>query len=817
MKDMMITASNEHFIILHQLGGLSMHSFLLLLQLLPLLFLSYSAIEIIRRGPRHTENRLAAITMLGLFLMFLSELFQAILPLEYTIGIAVYLKYPASFLAGGLSMMLHYLLAKRVLPFSWLYSSIIPLTITSSYFYILFMHGPSALIDGIQTFVWWKTEQVSPLMELLLSGLGVFALCNTSLCIWVLRSKAPKEKKKQFSLLFWTGLTYYGATILLTIIVEMLKPEILLPSSVVAVPTLVWGVTILMLIEQKNLLPSASRKFEILYKLSPAAILLLDKDMIVKEYNPSAVRIFGKALEKGPVAFHEFINENERIAFLNQYRGSFPHMPWTNRELVVHSYEGETKTLLMDGDMMNSNDEWFMLAVIHDISLRKEEEDRANYLALHDTLTKLPNRLYFHRKLEEQLIAVQNNPRRLAVLLIDMDRFKLINDTLGHQYGDQALIEIASRLTLCLGKVDLLARLGGDEFVVLMSDIAEYDDVICTAEKMVAQFSEPVTLQNRDFHLATSIGVSFYPEDGVSADHLVKNADIAMYHAKNNGGSQFRCYTREVNAEFQQEVEMEARLRKALDNEEFRLVYQPQLELEHGRLIGTEALIRWNTKEWGDVPPSDFIPLAENTGLILSIGRWVLEEACRQTKEWEDRGLIDLTITVNVSAVQLIQPDFVDIVVRTLKSTGLHPSKLCLEITESVLVSKLQVALKMINELVEIGVFISMDDFGTGYSSLSIIQQLPIHIIKIDRSFIQNLSQAQPERSVIPSIVTMSHSLGKKVIAEGIEEEWQFDMLKSIGGDAAQGYFFSKPLPPDQVLKFYMHWKNTPQNAKIRP
>lgn len=412
-----------------------------------------------------------------------------------------------------------------------------------------------------------------------------------------------------------------------------------------------------------------------------------------------------------------------------------------------------------------------------------------------DPLTKLMNRYQFNAVLESALADIEPKQGLLSVLLIDLDRFKVVNDTLGHSAGDEALIGVADRLQQLIGDLHLLARLGGDEFAVLFKYAREYEDIIKMAEEVLAAFQHPVTLQGQDFYFGGSIGISVYPYDGSTSDTLMKKADIAMYNAKRSGGNQYRLYTDEMIKQVQRNVQMEKHLRRSLERNEWVLHYQPQFDIRSKKLVGAEALIRWQSEELGMVYPGDFIGLAEQIGLINDIGRWVIQEACSQGKRWQDEGWENFMISVNVSSKQLDEPFFVKNVQAILHSSGLHPSHLCLEITESMVVNKLNAARSMLDELVQLGIHIAIDDFGTGFSSLSVLRQLPISIIKIDRSFITDMVRDRDGLSIVKTIVSMGHELNKHIVAEGVETEEQEEHLRQLSCDKAQGYYYHKPLP----------------------
>ncbi|OMF22544.1 hypothetical protein BK133_26225 [Paenibacillus sp. FSL H8-0548] len=546
-----------------------------------------------------------------------------------------------------------------------------------------------------------------------------------------------------------------------------------------------------------DVLPSVIKKYELLYHLSPTAILMLDRQMLLKEANPGAVRLLGfeNEAELKNKALFDFLVEADRQNIRKDYEASFPRQNWRNYEMTIVDREEQRRIILMDTEMMTGSEEGFILAIIRDITQQKEEERLVHFLAHHDALTNLPNRYYFNRELEASLEAVKESKSLLGVMLIDLDRFKLINDTLGHQYGDEALVEVAKRLLNSVDEKYLLARLGGDEFIILIRNVAEYDDIVSLAEKIHQDFQLPITLQEQDFYLGGSIGISIHPFDDNTSAGLIKRADIAMYNAKHNGGNQYRLYTNEMIAVVQRNVKLEKHLRKALELKEFVLYYQPQIDLASGRLIGAEALIRWKSAVLGMVQPGEFISIAEQTGLINEIGQWVILEACQQGRIWQEQGWGNFILSVNVSSRQFMQPDFVSKVQDNLRLSGLVPERLCLEITESMVVNNLNVAREMLDELVALGIHIAIDDFGTGYSSLSVLRQLPIAIIKIDRSFIMDMNAYDGGLSIVKTIVSMGHDLQKQVVAEGVETIDQLEQLKQLGCDKAQGYYYHRPLP----------------------
>ncbi|MGG4455832.1 EAL domain-containing protein [Brevibacillus porteri] len=432
---------------------------------------------------------------------------------------------------------------------------------------------------------------------------------------------------------------------------------------------------------------------------------------------------------------------------------------------------------------------YFVIA--KDITKRKETERMIHYLAYHDTLTGLPNRSLFQSKLEDSLLHASHQAQPLAILFLDLDRFKYINDTLGHSTGDRLLTQVAERLRDSVSPHDTVCRLGGDEFTIILPGMA-HDDAMDFAEKLMQKLISPILLGNQSFVVTTSIGISLFPQDGTDAETLIKNADTAMYQAKEHGRNNYQFFCPELNIALAKKMMLESGLRTALDNNEFQLHYQPQYD--HEKIVGLEALIRWQHPVYGIVSPLDFIPLAEETGLIIPIGQWVLEKACQQCVEWQQQGLPPVRLAVNLSMRQLQDKHLVTMVQQTLQKTGLAPAYLELEITESIAMHRLDTVIPRLQALQDMGIHISIDDFGTGYSSLSCLQSLPINSLKIDQSFTRNMSTNTSNTSIVSAIAAMAHSLSLSLVAEGVETEAQLEFLRSLGCSTFQGYFFSKPI-----------------------
>ena len=430
---------------------------------------------------------------------------------------------------------------------------------------------------------------------------------------------------------------------------------------------------------------------------------------------------------------------------------------------------------------------------------RKQAEERVRHLAHYDDLTALPNRSMFNQRLSHALAQAQRRDKPLAILFIDLDRFKNINDTLGHQAGDSVLREVAQRLRECLRESDVVGRLGGDEFVVLLEEFPQPIHVATVAQKILSSVARPFLLDAQEFHITASVGISAFPEDGADVPTLLKNADIAMYRAKEQGKNNYQFYSAQMNVHSIERLTLEAGLRRALERDELVLHYQPQIDIRTGSITGMEALVRWQQPAKALIPPAQFIPLAEETGLIVPIGEWVLKTACAQNQSWQEQGLPPLRIAVNLSARQFVHEALLHSVARVLQETGLEPALLEFEITESMVMHNSEHAVKLLNKLKAMGIHISIDDFGTGYSSLAYLKRFPIDSLKIDRSFILDIPDDKGDAAITQAVIAMAHTLGLKVIAEGVETREQFNFLRKNRCDEMQGYYFSAPLPADQA------------------
>ncbi|HEX2585728.1 MAG TPA: EAL domain-containing protein [Steroidobacteraceae bacterium] len=432
--------------------------------------------------------------------------------------------------------------------------------------------------------------------------------------------------------------------------------------------------------------------------------------------------------------------------------------------------------------------------VFRDVSIARAYSSQMFYLARHDSLTGLPNRILFNDRLTQAVALASRQKQKLAVLFLDVDRLKQINDSFGHDMGDRLLQMVAQRLLSCVRSSDTVSRQGGDEFLILLPEVTQSHSAVVTAEKILTALRQPCRIDQHELYVSASIGIATYPEDGAEAETLIKRADFSMYHVKDNGRSNYQFFTEKLNARALQRESLRKDLGYALERNEFALVYQPQLNMESGLITGVEALIRWHHPLRGVISPEQFIPVAEECGAIVSIGQWVMREACYQARSWQKAGLSPLRIAVNVSAIELRAAGFVTAVADILIASGLNPHFLELELTETFLMQDSSPTAAVLHELKALGVQLTLDDFGTGYSSLTHLKRFPIDALKIDQSFVRDVTTDADDASIVGAVISMGNSLHLRVVAEGIETQGQLDFLRTHGCAEGQGMFFSKPV-----------------------
>ncbi|HLF96246.1 MAG TPA: EAL domain-containing protein [Methylococcaceae bacterium] len=568
------------------------------------------------------------------------------------------------------------------------------------------------------------------------------------------------------------------------------------------------GTNISLLKEREAKLRLSAKVFE----NSGEAISITDADGTILDVNAAFTAITG--YDKS-----EVVGKNPRILKSGWHDQNFYTQMWHDL-LSVGYWHGEmwdrrkngqtypiwlTINAVADENGVTSH----YVAIFSDISSLKNTEQKLEQLAYYDPLTALPNRFLFKNRLGHECALAQRNQTRLAVFFIDLDRFKNINDTLGHWAGDCLLQDVAVRIQTCVRKSDTVARLGGDEFTVILSGLDEAQEAADIAQKILRALELPVFVDNHPIYVSASIGISLCPDDGDDFNVLTKNADAAMYAAKAKGRGTFQYFEARMNEEAQQRIELETKLHRALENHEFELHYQPKADVGRETITGAEALIRWHHPIDGIIPPDRFIPVAEETGFIHALGRWILRAACLQAKAWADQ-FYGIRIAVNLSAKQLLADDFIADLDEILAETGVSPRWIELEITESVVMHDIDTATRRLRSIAEKGIKIAMDDFGTGYSSLSYLRKLPVQVLKIDRSFIRDYQDAGNEEvaALIKTIIALGHGLNMRVVAEGVETPQQLELLNAHGCDEIQGYLLSRALPAAQFEHFYAEFLN---------
>lgn len=550
-----------------------------------------------------------------------------------------------------------------------------------------------------------------------------------------------------------------------------------------------------------------------LVEISPQAIVV-HQDGTIKYANPAAIKL---AAASGPEdligkSITDFIHTDYKSKSEQRLKKALQGDKVDDIEMQLIGVDG--RVAFVEASMIGCKHHGrpAAMSLFKDISERKMAEEQIKYLAYYDELTGLPNRHSLNDDLNRLLVTNLKN-EQIGILFIDLDGFKTINATLGHNFGDILLSHTSKRLRNCVRKDDIIYRYGGDEFVIILRDINPKDSSLI-AQKILKDFEHPFIINNQEVFTSPSIGISIYPIDGRDVDTLIKNADAAMYHAKDYAGKNYQFFAPCLNDAVSRKLVLENGLRRALTHHEFILYYQPQIELKTGRIIGMEALIRWNHPTLGMVPPSEFIPIAEETGLIIPIGAWVLRTACRQNKVWQECGYTPITIAVNISGVQFQQANFVETIKTVLHETGLDPHFLEIEITESIIQEMIKIS-EVVKEIKSLGIAIAIDDFGTGYSSLSLLKHLTIDSLKMDPSFTRDIYINPNALVLLKFVIEMGHHLNLKIVAEGVEYEQQLHILEQCHCDWVQGYFFSRPQPAEDLDALFKEYQDKYQNVKV--
>ncbi|MBA1335084.1 MAG: diguanylate cyclase/phosphodiesterase (GGDEF & EAL domains) with PAS/PAC sensor(s) [Firmicutes bacterium] len=556
--------------------------------------------------------------------------------------------------------------------------------------------------------------------------------------------------------------------------------------------------------QAERALAESEERYRKLVEFLPDAIIV-HRESKIEYSNMAALQLLGGKTQQEIQGLHitRLIHpdyaETARVRLTAVLRDK-AYMPMTEYKIV--RLDGTVVDVEISATWLSYRGEDAVLSVIRDITERKKAQETINNLAYYDTLTGLPNRTLFQECFAIELAHAKRNNAPLAVMFLDLDKFKNVNDTLGHGAGDKLLKAIAERLQKTVRVTDTVSRMSGDEFILVLSELNMVEDVVNVAQKVLDAFQQPFIVDNNEFYTTISIGISLFPQDGTEVEALVKNADAAMYKAKEIGGNNYQFFTPNINETIIERQNLFNRLRKALNNKEFEVHYQPRVNLKTGNITGTEALLRWRRPDRGIILPAEFIPIAEETGLIVPIGEWVLRTACAKNKSWQEQGLVPLRVSVNLSAKQVQMQSFVMTVDRILKETGLDPMYLELEITESAVIQNMDLTLKVLSQLKDMGVYISIDDFGTGYSCLSRLKRMNVDMLKVDQTFIREVMNDKNDYAIVSSIITMAHNMDMVVTAEGVDKEEQLNILNSLNCDDMQGYLYSKPLTEEEFLRF---------------
>jgi len=555
---------------------------------------------------------------------------------------------------------------------------------------------------------------------------------------------------------------------------------------------------------ERAALRESEARFRQLAEYIQEVFWLTDADLRTVLYvSPAYEALWGQpcaAMYADPLAWTRLIHPEDRERVLQA----------ANTKRALGDYDEEYRIVRGDGSVRHIRDRAFPIrdragrvyriaGISQDITASKEQEAQIRHLAYHDALTGLPNRALVMNRLEQAIAQAQRHRQSLAVLFLDLDRFKTINDTLGHPAGDRLLQQVAERLTAALREEDTVGRVGGDEFLMIVRDLDEPEDAAHVADKALSSMGKAFAVDGQELHASGSIGISFFPRDSDDAETLVKYADTALYLAKEQGRNTFRFFSPELDARVRERLVLENELRRAVEREQLLLHYQPQAELATGRITGVEALVRWRRGGEGLAAPSDFIPIAEETGLIVAVGEWVLRAACRQAHAWKAAGLVGVRVCVNLSARQLERRDFADLVRKVLEETACDPDLIELEVTESSLMASAEHAVATLLALHRMGVQLAMDDFGTGYSSLAYLKRFPLHRLKIDKSFIGGIPGDENDMAIVQAIIAMARQLRLRVVAEGVETEAQRSFLAAHGCDEMQGYLHSRPQDAERI------------------
>ncbi|NQX69318.1 EAL domain-containing protein [Paenibacillus alba] len=766
----------------------------IIIYLLPAIYFFYSSIEMYLRNRKSKVNQSASLFVACFAVLCLTQLLMNLVPPAFSPFFYQTIFFPVILISTGLGMKFYFNLSKfgerlsitvRMIIYGLPFCLFAPISICTPY-----------LVSGYVPDSLWIKPILGPFFPYLMIFVFVYSMAEILLLIRMIRSNCGGHKRKYVMLMISSFITLLWGFVMF-ILSNLIPPYIAMPELSIH-SVIFYVIAVRTIVKRYDMLPNESRKYEMLFELVPFGVALLDKDANIVEINAAGRKMLTPPDDDGSHRAYSFLDaypKEMHAKLLDSYRKQFDaRQSLHNFEVTKISFRNHLPiSFMVDTKFLEIGDETFVYMILRDITAQKEAEQRISFLAYHDALTGLPNRNLFQQRVSESLLQAQEEQQLLAVMLLDLDRFKIVNDSLGHQVGDRLLQFVAALLSKPFYEGSTVARIGGDEFLILLPNLPSKQIGIQIGSELIARFQQSsYTEEGLELNVTASLGISFFPDDGEDVHSLIQSADISMYRAKEQGRNQMEAYQASMSHKAHERLKLERNLRKAIEREELVLYYQPQIDLINGRVCGIEALVRWNSPEQGMIPPQQFIPFAEECGLIVPLGNWVLRNACLQSKRWQEEGLPALQVAVNISTLQFHQNHFAGSVQAILEETGLDPKYLCLEITESVAVQNQEQAIALLERLTTLGISIAIDDFGTGYSSLSLLNKLPVHQIKIDKSFIGDKSPQGAQ--IAKSIISLSRSLNMNVLAEGVETQEQYNFLMEHQCDSIQGYLISHPI-----------------------
>ncbi len=767
--------------------------FPLIVQLIPFTVLFHVAVDLLMRNRMNRLHQLAAALLFSLSTIFLSSIVIIAVPWEANIPFILTMKYTFIFIAMALMNYYFAAVGRVVFPRGLRHATMLtPLIGVVVLFAFPDFVQVGIAIDGI-----WHVEKFGRGFYYLFIALSAQCLGFCALCVRLayrhVNSRPALIRERNRIRILIRGVIFAMLFMVVSSLIRQLAVARgvyilhILPSYSV----LIWAYFIHYSIVHSDVISTANQRYQLLFETGRQAKLILNEQAVILEANRMFGQITGRSDRGIDTSFTDYLEHSGREAFTQQYDAAFRNGTSFQYETELIPASDERISAEIHSEHFEMNGELFTFLYIRDVTEHMRNQKRLYNLAYKDSLTGLDNRWSFLDKLQTHISDLN---RHSVVMLLDLDQFKLINDTLGHYAGDVLLQHAAQTLNRVMPPNTAVARLGGDEFAVHVLAEMDHSAAAALAEQVIDAFKKPIHLYGKPYKVTVSIGICLLPSDGMDSEVVLRNADAAMYSAKNNGRNGYAFFSPGFSTMSQMQLRMVNGLSDALHNNEFSLFYQPQINLRTGEVYGVEALLRWHSSELGPVSPGVFIPLAEQSGWIVPIGQWVLRTAIGQARRWIDAGYTELVVSVNLSAHQLRVPNIVEQVSALLQEYGVPASNLCLEITETTAISDIDTSLRVCSQFVDLGLTLAIDDFGVGYSSISMLNRFPFQFIKIDRSLIQGIVESDRKLAIIRTVVELSQHLGKLVVAEGVETEEQVKLLHELGCQEAQGYWFGKPL-----------------------